>query len=408
MIESPLALAAAVTAVAALGFWLERRFPWAEKLGASLLVIALGALLSNLGLVPARSEIYDAVYGPVTSLAIVWLLLAVDLRDLRAAGLRMLGAFALAVAGTVAGAFGAVLLFGAVAGEETWKLAGTLVGTYTGGGLNFAAVGRALGLPESLFAAAAAADNAVTALWMVATLLLPRWLGRFYPRPPGDAKAADSGKGRPGNGGRSPESSGRSKETSQRMSPVLRERAEEPGADLLAPVPLHLLDLAVLLALGLGLQLAAEATARALPWPVPPIVWLTTFALAVAQVPAVRCLQGALHLGTLALNLFFVVIGIGSRVAEILAVGLEVFYFTAAVVLIHGLVTFVLARLARLDVETTAVASQAAVGGPSTAMALAIARRRPGLALPGLMAGLLGYAVGTYLGLAVAYAVRGL
>jgi uncharacterized membrane protein len=142
MIDSPLALAALVAAAAALGFWLERRFPWAEKLGASLLVIALGAALSNLGLVPARSEVYDAVYGPVTSLAIVWLLLAVDLRDLRAAGPRMLGAFALAAAATVAGAFGAVLLFGAVAGEETWKLAGTLVGTYTGGGLNFAAVGR--------------------------------------------------------------------------------------------------------------------------------------------------------------------------------------------------------------------------------------------------------------------------
>lgn len=399
MIESPLALAAAVAAVAALGLWLERRFPWAEKLGASLLVIALGALLSNLGLVPARSEIYDAVYGPVTSLAIVWLLLAVDLRDLRAAGPRMLGAFALAVAGTVAGVFGAVLLFGAVAGEETWKLAGTLVGTYTGGSLNFAAVGRALGLPESLFAAAAAADNAVTALWMVATLLLPRWLGRFYPRPPGEATAAG-----PGNGSRPAGAAGSGRGASVPGS----ERPDEPRAGLLGPVPLHLFDLAVLLALGLGLQLAAEATARVLPWPVPPVVWLTTFTLAVAQVPAVRRLHGALHLGTLALNLFFVVIGIGSRVAEILAVGLEVFYFTATVVLIHGLVTFAAARLVRLDVETTAVASQAAVGGPSTAMALAIARRRPGLALPGLMAGLLGYAVGNYLGLAVAYAVRGL
>jgi uncharacterized membrane protein len=387
VIESPLALAATVAAAAAAGFWLERRFPWAEKLGASLLVIALGALLSNLGLVPARSEVYDAVFGPVTSLAIVWLLLAVDLRDLRAAGPRMLGAFGLAVAGTVAGVAGAVLLFGAVVGEETWKLAGTLVGTYTGGSLNFAAVGRALGLPESLFAAAAAADNVVTALWMVATLLLPGWLGRFFPPAPGEAAAA----------GRQP--------TARAGGEAGREERSGP---ILAPVPFHLLDVAVLLALGLGLQLAAETTARALPWPVPSVVWLTTYTLAVAQLPPVRRLEGSLHLGTLALNLFFVVIGIGSRVSEILAVGLEVFYFTASVVLIHGLVVFGAARLARLDVETTAVASQAAVGGPSTAMALAIARRRPGLALPGLMVGLLGYAVGNYLGLAVAYAARAL
>lgn len=389
MIDGPLALAATVAAVAAVGFWLERRFPWAEKLGASLLVIALGALLSNLGLVPARSEVYDAVFGPVTSLAIVWLLLAVDLRDLRAAGPRMLGAFGLAVVGTVAGVAGAVLLFGAVVGEETWKLAGTLLGTYTGGSLNFAAVGRSLGLPESLFAAAAAADNVVTALWMGATLLLPGWLGRFFP--PASGEAAGGAR-----------RAARGEEAGVPSGPA------EGGGPILGPVPFHLLDVAVLLALGLGLQLAAEATALAVPWPVPSVVWLTTYTLAVAQLPPVRRLEGSLHLGTLALNLFFVVIGIGSRVAEILAVGLEVFYFTAAVVLIHGLVTFGAARLARLDVETTAVASQAAVGGPSTAMALAIARRRPGLALPGLMVGLLGYAVGNYLGLGVAYAVRAL
>lgn len=388
MIESPLALAATVAGVAAVGFWLERRYPWAEKLGASLLVIALGAVLSNLGLVPVASPVYDAVFGPVTSLAIVWLLLAVDLRDLRAAGLRMLGAFGIAAAGTVAGVAGAVLLFPAVVGEETWKLAGTLVGTYTGGSLNFAAVGRALELPQSLFAAAAAADNVMTALWMGATLVLPAWLGRFYPPPAEDLA------------GEGPRSGERPRERAQGSA------GEEAEPDLLAPVPFHLTDVAVLLALGLGLHLAAEATAEVLPWPVPSVVWLTTYTLAVGQLPPVRRLVGALHLGTLALNLFFVVIGIGSRVSEILSVGIEVFYFTAAVVLIHGLVVFGVARLARLDAETTAVASQAAVGGPSTAMALAIARRRPTLALPGLVVGLLGYAVGNYLGIGVAFGVR--
>jgi uncharacterized membrane protein len=381
LIESPLALAVLIAAVAALGFWLEGRFGWARKLGASLLVIALGAALSNLGLVPVRSPVYDGVFGPVTSLAIVWLLLAVDLRDLRAAGPRMLGAFALALVATAGGVLGAMLLLGPVVGDETWKLAGTLVGTYSGGSLNFVAVGRALELPDSLFTAAAAADNVVTALWMVATLLLPGWLGRFYPPPPVEPNVQG--------------------ETVEGTDDEEREPA------LLSPVDLRVLDLAVLLALGLGLLLAAEATAAALPWPVPSVVWLTTYTLLVAQLPPVRRLVGALHLGTLALNLFFVVIGIGSRVSEILAVGVEVFWFTGLVVLLHGLIVFAGARLVRLDVETAAVASQAAVGGPSTAMALAIARRLPRLALPGLVVGLLGYALGNYLGLAVAYLVRG-
>jgi len=73
---------------------------------------------------------------------------------------------------------------------------------------------------------------------------------------------------------------------------------------------------------------------------------------------------------------------------------------------VHGLLAFGAAWLLRLDVETTAVASQAAVGGPSTALALAVSRGWTHLQLPAVAVGLLGYAVGNYAGLAVAAVVR--
>jgi uncharacterized membrane protein len=156
------------------------------------------------------------------------------------------------------------------------------------------------------------------------------------------------------------------------------------------------------------LILETSAGLHALVPAIPVILWLTTLSLAIAQLPAVRSLHGALPLGYLALHLFFVVIGIGSRVDEILRVGPEVFYITALVVLIHGLVVYGGAWLARLDIGTTSVASQAAVGGPSSALALAMAREWPRLALPGVAVGLLGYAVGTYVGLGVAWLTRAL
>lgn len=369
MITSPLALAALLAGLVALAFVLERRLAWAAAVGASLLVILFGALLSNLGLVPASSPVYGILTGPVTSLAIVWLLLAVDLKVLRTAGPRMLGAFFLAAAATATGAVVASLLFGGALGPLTWKLAGVMTGTYSGGSLNFVSVGRALELPESVFAAATASDNVLTAVWMGVTLAAPLWLTRWYPEPPEPP-----------------------------------EEIEEPGQDLQGPVKVDLLDLSFLVTLGLGLLWAAEATASFTPG-VPSVIWLTTYTLIVAQLPGVRDLRGALHLGTLALNLFFAVIGVGSRVAEILTVGLEIFWFTLVVVAVHGLVVYGLGRLARLDVLTLSIASQAAVGGPSTALALGVARGRRDLALPGMMVGLLGYAVGTYLGLAVAWGV---
>lgn len=374
MIRSPLLLVGVVAGTAALAFWLDRQVPLLSKLGASLLAILFGALLSNLGLVAAESRVYDAVGGPVTSLAIAWLLLAVNLRDLRRAGPRMLGAFALAVAGTACGAFLGALFFAGTFGAETWKLAGTLTGTYSGGSVNFVAVGRGVGLPDALFAGATAADNLTTGLWLGVTLLLPVWLGRFYPAP------VPSGAG---------------------------EGEEEMGHPFFETAPLSTLSLAGLLALGLGLVLASEWMGTLVP-AVPAVLWLTTFALILGHVGPVADAAGPLQLGNLALHFFFVIIGIHSRISEIVAVGVEVFWFTLLVVAVQGLLVFGLGRLLRWDVGTLAVASQAAVGGPSSALAVAVAREWKALILPGIIVGLLGYALGNYVGFALAGAVRAL
>lgn len=371
MIQDPLALTVVIVGITALAFWLARSFDWAGRVGATLLVIVFGAVLSNLDLVAAHSVVYGMISGPITSLAIVWLLFAVDLRSLRAAGARMLGAFGLALAATVAGGFVAFALVGSAFPTDGWKLAGVMVGTYSGGGLNFVSVGRALEMPESLFVAATAADNVVTALWLGATLLLPLWIGRFYPASKALASPADT---------------------------AVRDPMQ--GA-----VRLSVGSLTLLAGSGLGIVLAAERTALLTPQ-VPVVIWLTTYALLAAQLPFVRRLQGSLQLGILALHLFFAVLGIGSRVQEIYAVGIEVFWFAALVVLVHGVIFLGLARVLRYDIDMTIVASQAAVGGPSTAMAIAVARGRADLTLPGAMAGLLGYAVGTYAGLTVAWLLR--
>ena len=396
MIESTPALTALIAAATALAFWLDHRFRAASKLGASLLAILFGALLSNFDLVPRASPVYDAVYGPVTSLAIAWLLLAVHLGDLRHAGARMLAAFGIAVIGTAAGAITGAFLFHATLGDQTWRLAGTLTGTYTGGSLNFVAVGRGLELPETLFAGATAADNLTTALWLGATLLLPVWLRRFYPTPvpaqsethgvapPGDARTADA-------------------RTADARTAEDHTRAHHP---FFAPAAVSTLQLSLLIAVGLLLVIAADRVGARTG--IPAVLWLTTFALIVGHATPLARAPGALQLGTLALHFFFVVIGIGSRIADIVAVGVEVFFFTLVVVGIHGLIVFGIGRLARLDVGSIAVASQAAIGGPSSAIAVAAAREWPALLLPGVIVGLFGYAIGTYLGLGVAYLMRAL
>lgn len=389
MIESPLYLAATIAGITALAFWLEHRVEMLSRVGASLMVIVLGALLSNGGLVPAASPVYDLVTGPVTSLAIAWLLLSVHLSDLRKAGPRMVGAFALAALGTALGAALGTLLFGGLFPDDGWRLAGAFTGTYTGGSLNFVAVGRGLELPDQLFAGAAAADNLTTALWLAVCLILPRWIGRFYPDPPaedaGEAESGETGEGASGGGDTAGSDDG----------------SGWGGHPFFSAAPVSVLSLARLLALGLVLLVAADLVAALLPG-LPEVLWLTILALAVGHLPKLGRPEAAMQLGNYALHLFFAVIGIFSRLEEILTVGVSVFWFTLTVVGVHGLVVFAGGRLAKLDVGTLVVASQAAVGGPSTALAVSVARGWKRLVLPGVAVGLLGYAAGNFLGFAVA------
>jgi uncharacterized membrane protein len=387
MISDPTLLTATLVAITALAFWLDLRYGWARTVGATMLVILFGALLSNLGLVPFTSPVYDAITGPVTSLAIVWLLFAVDVRDLKDAGPAMLAAFIIACLATATGAVAAALLFAGAFDGATWKLAGVMTGTYAGGSLNFIAVGRELAFPPALFAAATASDAVMTAVWFGATLMLPLWLRRWFPAPKHDHHHT-------------------ARELRESAEPAAGEEAD-PHAHhpFFSKAPLRVLDLTVLGALGFALVGLADTVAGAIP-SIPSILWLTTFSLIVGHTPWVRRLAGAMHLGSVGLHFFLAIIGISSRISEILRVGPEVFWFTALVVTIHGVLTYGGARLARLDVETTSVASQAAVGGPSSALALAVGRDWKALVLPGVVVGLLGYAVGNYLGLGVAYWMR--
>ncbi len=389
VIETPLALVAVIAGVVVLALWLERRrVPGLWKLGATLLAIAIGGVLSNLGLVPPASPIYQAITGTVTDLAIVWLLLAVNLADLRKAGAAMLVAFGIAVVGTALGAFAGAFLFGDAIGEEAWKLAGALTGTYSGGSLNFTAVSRAVDMSDGLFVGATAADNVVTGLWLAACVVLPRWIGRYYPTPAPSERVPPS-----------PPPNGPAQDAN------LTE--DESAHPLFAGATVSTHQLAILVTAGFAIVIASRIVAAITPG-IYPVLWLTTLALATGHVMPPGAKRGALQLGNLALLFFFVVIGIYSRIAEVLAVGVQVLFYALFVVGVHGVLVFLAGRFLRLDIGTLCVASQASVGGPGSALAVAVAGGWRSLILPGILVGLLGYALGTYAGMGIAGALRGL
>ena len=267
---------------------------------------------------------------------------------------RLLTPFAASVLLTLAAVLLGGLVFGPWLGAERSVLAGVFTATFTGGSLNFVSVARTLQPPESLLLVATAADHVVFAIWFAVSLWLGQRGSRSGPETPVPTPAAATHQDAAGYG--------------------------------------------LALLWGLGVLLASQLVGLVLP-AVPSILVLTTTALIAAQLPWGPSRRGCYEEGLLLIQPFFTVIGLSSPVGGLLGEGLPVLVYASWIVALQAAALLLLRRWRRWPLGETLVASQAAIGGPSTALALATSLKRGELALPAVAIGLLGYLVGTYLGL---------
>ena len=161
------------------------------------------------------------------------------------------------------------------------------------------------------------------------------------------------------------------------------------------------------LGLPLAILWASERLSPLLPGS-PLVLWQTTLALAAAQLPVLKRFNGAAVLSYFALHLFFVAIGTSAVFSALVGQGLVLFAYMITIVAIHATIVYGAGWLLRLDLGSITIASQAAVGGPGSALALAMSMKWPGLVTPGIIVGIFGYALGNYVGFACAWATRAL
>ena len=373
MRTDPLYILALLCLFIAVSDWLVRRTVLRHA-GTALLVILVTAVAANVGVLPAGSSeaapvpVYDAIFAYIAPLAIFWLLLLVNLRDVLRAGMPAIALFLIGAVGILIGAFVAVQLFDLRAlGPLHPAITGMFVGTYIGGSINFNAVALSYDVVRegALYAGTVAVDNVITTLWMIATLALPRLLAPLWG---GYAVAGSAVDGA--------DVAGVAEDTER----------------------LHPFDVALTFALGFVSLLAAQRMAAITG--VSAILLITTFALVLAQLPIIGRMRGTRVLGMFAVYLFLAVIGAFCDVRQLIALGplgLLLLGFAGTLVLIHGTIVFLAARVLRLDVFTAAVASQANVGGSTSALALARSLGRSDLVLPAVLIGSLGNALGTFI-----------
>ncbi|MHA7816995.1 MAG: DUF819 family protein [Pseudohaliea sp.] len=366
-----LAVMAGLFAIAGAAFLLERTRIGGHLTGAVIAI--LGAIAAaNLGLIPHAAPAYDFVFTYLVPVLIPLFLFQADLRRLFRECARMTVAFGVAALGTVAGVTVAALLLdlgglGAAAGlapaDREPAVAGLFTSTYIGGSVNYAALGEITGLNRdaSFFSAATAADNLFSAVYLGFLALAPgwRWLARRFPA------------------------------------------HRESGAEAAGPAPpVTAATLCLALATSLVLVAVTDALVAAFALEGWRYVLLSALALVLATaLPGLHeRLAGSFELGVALSFVFFAAIAAGADVPAMLAVAPLLIALVLILLSLHALVTFSLGRLLGLTVPELVTASNAAVLGATTAPALAATRGWHSLVTPGVLVGVLGYALGTFLG----------
>ena len=370
--KDPLFIAGTLCVAVFFAQWLTR-FSWGRTVGTPIWVILICALLSNFGIIPSAmdgSPVYDGVFMYLAPLGIFIALLEVDLKSLKSAGLPLLLMFLLGSVATVIGVIVSWILINPSAqiGDLAPAVAGMFTGTYIGGSINFNAIALHYQVNEAgnLYATATVVDNLVGTPWIIATLILPKYLQKLFPRK--KLASAQSGK---------------------KVLPIEH---------------ISIASLASILALGLLGMAISKVLVVWFP-EVPEIIFLTTLALILAQFPSVQQLHGKQTLGFFFILVFLAVIGTLCDFGALANTGElagSLLLFVGLLVAIHGLVIFGVGALLKMDWDVIAVASQANVGGNTTAIAAAESLNRPDLLIPGVLVGSLGNALGTYVGFAVA------
>ncbi len=363
---------AILISVAAFGLWAEKT-KWGSRLSAVVISILAAFILSNLSIIPSQAEGYDVVWSYLVPLAIPLLLFKADLRMIiKEAGPTLL-AFIFGAIGTV---LGTLLSFALIPlGEEGYKLAGIFCATYIGGSMNFVAASEALQLRSGdLLTAGFAADNLIMTVYFLLLFSLPsmalmKKLFRTKYDDQAHKYADDSEDAKP---------------TSER--PDLLDMARGLAiATVVCAVGFALSDLTGIRGSG--------------------ILFVTAIIVGLATVfpKLMGSIHGADQIGTFLMQIFFAVIGASANVMIVIKVGPILFVFAAIILAVHLVFLLTAGKIFKLDLAEIVIASNANMGGPTTAAAMAVARKWQPLVIPAILCGTLGYAVATFIGVAMGF-----
>ena len=361
-----------------------QKSPLIDKLGAVIICYIVGIVIGNIGVLPEGSfGVLDLMTTITVPLALPLLLFSINfVRWFRLAGKTALSLLFIIISITIASFVGFMIFKDII--PESWKVAGLMMGVYTGGTPNLAAIKVALDVDPTTYLTVHTADVFISAIHLLFCITIAqRLLHTFLPR-------------------------FRSLEVVEKVDGMDSENIDNYHGIFKKSVFLPLVG-------AFGLSALIFAAGGALTMVVPQnagaavaILAITTLSIIASFFAKIRNIEKTFQLGMYIILVFCLVVGSMADINQLINTAPAIIGYLFICIFGSMLIHVTLSAIFRIDADTVIVTSVSAICSPPFVGVVAGALKNKEIIVSGLATGLIGYAIGNYLGIFMAYVFHAL
>lgn len=351
---------------------LTKKYKKLSYLSPVLLCYAFGIILANIKYLPIDQSLSISVSEITVPLAIPLILFQTNFKKwLKLAKKTLLSFVFVIVSAATSTIIGGYIFSNYV--DEHWKISGMLAGVYTGGTPNLMAIGLGLNIKEETLILVNTSDVIIGGIYFIFLITIAKWLfGKFLI--PFEHSNLES------------------------YSKFEEDKTTYNIKGITFTVFLSI----IITAIGVGITYLIFRELAI--WSV--MLIITSLSIGASFINEIQSIKGSYEVGQYLLLVFSFAIGTTVNFNQLLNSNPIIFLFVLCVVFLSVLVHFLLAFIFKIDVDTMIITSTAGIYGPVFVGPIASAIKNKEVIISGLTSGLVGYAIGNYLGFLIALILR--
>ena len=136
------------------------------------------------------------------------------------------------------------------------------------------------------------------------------------------------------------------------------------------------------------------------------ILFITTFGIAFSFIPKIKSIKKTFQLGMYIILIFCITVSSMADIKQLANISFSLFYYVGLAMFGSHILHAFIAKFFKIDADTVIISGSALICSPPFVPVVAAAIKNREVILTGLTVGIAGYAIGNYLGVLLAFALR--